>query len=163
MQRFTVLISVLLLAVCAESAVGQTRYKTYANARFDYQIKYPVDVLVPLSEAENGDGRVFESKDKTAKMLVWGQYNALFDTLKGAYENDLKERLTGITYKVLLKNGYVISGKRGNTIFYQKTILNGTDGDSGAIFCTFSIEYPRSAKAKFDPMVRRISKSFKFN
>ena len=142
---------------------AQVKYETYANSRFGYVIEYPVGVLTPQDEAQNADGRAFFSKDKTAEMRVWGQYNALFDTLKKAYLSDLKERPTGISYKVLLKNSYVISGTRGGKIFYQKTMLHGKDGESGAIFCTFTIEYRAADKAKYDPIVKRISTSLQFN
>ena len=147
----------------AGSVFGQTKYETYTNARFGYSIQYPVGVLKPQKEADNGDGRVFVSADKTAELHVWGMYNALSDTLKKAYLSDLKERSVDITYKLLSSDSYVISRTVGSKIFYQKTILNGTDGDTRAIFSTFRIEYRKADKAKYDPIVKRIAKSFKFN
>ncbi|MEQ1605911.1 MAG: hypothetical protein ABL999_13690 [Pyrinomonadaceae bacterium] len=153
-------LSVLLLA---SIALAQSNYDTYSNARFEYDLKYPANIFTPQEEAQNGDGRVFLSKDGTARILVWGQYNALFDTLKKAYFSDLKEHPKGVTYKALLKDGYVISGVRDKKIFYQKTMLNGQDGDGGAVFATFLIEYKATDKDKFDPIVRKIAASFKFN
>ncbi|CAN5514210.1 hypothetical protein BH10ACI2_BH10ACI2_15610 [soil metagenome] len=163
MRSLSVFIAVLLVAAFTQIAGAQTKYDIYSNARFNYEIEYPVGVLTPQEEAPNGDGRIFISKDKTAEMRVWGQYNALFDTIKKAYLSDLKERPTGVSYKALLKGSYVISGSRDGKIFYQKTMLHGKDGDSGAVFCTFTIEYKTADKAKFDPIVKRISRSFKFN
>ncbi len=101
-------------------------------------------------------------KSGSAELRVWGQYNALFDTLKKAYLSDLKERGAGVTYKTLLADGYVISGTKGGKIYYQKTILSGTDGDAGATFATFVIQYNKSEKAKWDPVAAKISRSFKF-
>ena len=151
------------IALLSPATNGQTNYETYSNARFEYALKYPADIFTPQEEAQNGDGRAFLSKDGTAKVLVWGQYNALFKTLKTSYSEDLKSRKKGVSYKALLKDGYVISGKSGGKIFYQKTIFNGKDGDGGAAFGTFQIEYRSSDKAKFDPIVRNMAASFKFD
>lgn len=151
------------IVLLSSEAFGQTNYETYSNARFEYTIKYPADIFTPQEEAQNGDGRAFLSKDGTAKVLVWGQYNALFKALKTAYNDDLKSHPKGVTYKALLKSGYVLSGVSGGKIFYQKTLLNGKDGDGGAVFATFHIEYRSADKAKFDPIVRTMTASFKFD
>jgi hypothetical protein len=163
MKKLHGVISVLIIVfVFNEIGNGQTKYKTYTNPRFGYEIKYPEELKIQPSSF-TGDGRVFLSADKHVEMRVWGQYNALFDSLKNAYLSDLKERSDGITYKVLLKNSYVISGVRGKKIFYQKTMRRGKDGDSGAVFYTFTIEYLKTDKSKFDQIVRKISDSFKFD
>lgn len=163
MRHQLIIFAILSLALLAQTATGQIRYESYSNARFDYSIDYPVNLLVPQRESTNGDGRAFLAKKGDAKMLVWGQYNALFDTLTNAYQSDLEERGAGVTYKILLKDSYVISGTKAGKIYYQKTMLSGTDGDGDATFATFTIEYKKSEKAKYDPIVARISKSFKFN
>lgn len=162
-MKNTFLLSVtLMLLFAAHAAFGQGKYDTYSNARFNYSIDYPSGLFTPHDESTNGDGRVFKAKKGTAKLLAWGQYNALFDTLKKAYASDLKERGGGVTYKALLNDGYVISGTKGGRIFYQKTILSGKDGDSGAVFATFLLEYPAAEKAVYDSVASRISRSFKF-
>ena len=152
----------LVALIFVSSALGQIKYQTYSNARFAYSIDYPTDLLTPQDESQNGDGRVFMAKKGSAELRVWGQYNALFDTLKTAYLSDLKERGAGVTYKTLLADGYVISGTKGGKVYYQKTILSGTDGDAGATFATFVIQYNKSEKAKWDPVAAKISRSFKF-
>lgn len=153
----------LWVLFAASFCFGQTAYETYSNARFEYDLKYPADIFTPQEEAQNSDGRAFHSKDGNAKVLVWGQYNALFKTLKTAYNADLRSHPKGVSYKALLKDGYVISGVSGGKIFYQKTMLNGKDGDGGAVFATFLIEYKAADKTKFDPIVRKMAASFKFN
>ena len=163
MKIVTRSIAILSLLFVVQAVNGQTKFESYDNARFEYSIQYPVDILTPQDEAQNGDGRAFLSPDGTVKMLVWGQYNALFDTLKKAYLSDLRERSKGVTYKALLKKSYVISGVKDGKIFYQKTMLNGKDGDGGAVFATFTIEYDKADKSKYDPVVRKIAASFKFN
>lgn len=162
MRKVSIVILALAAVMLAGSALGQTKYRTYSNARFAYSVDYPIDLLTPQDEAQNGDGRVFLAKRGSAELRVWGQYNALFDTLKKAYLSDLKERGTGVTYKALFNDSYVISGTKGGKVYYQKTILSGTDGDAGATFATFVIQYNKSEKAKLDPVAAKISRSFKF-
>jgi hypothetical protein len=143
------------------TAVGQTSYETYVNARFGYEIAYPTGVLRPQKEAENGDGRVFLSKNGTAELRVWGQYNALTKTLKEKYQEDLDEYGSGVTYKSIKSRSYVISGIKGGKIFYKKTILKGDGGDSGDTYYMFTMTYQKSDKVKYDPIVERIAGSFR--
>jgi hypothetical protein len=163
MRTSLLFFSVFALLFRACLASGQTKYDTYSNARFKYSIEYPVSRLAPQDEAQNGDGRLFEDKKGIAELRVWGQYNALFDTLKTAYAHDLKERGTGVTYKLLRDNSYVISGKSGDKVYYQKTILSGNDGDADAVFATFTLEYSSTEKNIFDAIATHVSKSFRFD
>ena len=143
-------------------AYGQTKYKSYSNARFGYSISYPADYLSPQKlEDVSNSGEIFLSKDKSAEMRVWGEYNAQYRTLEQQYQEDLKNYGEGVTYKVLLKNGYVISGIKDDKIFYQKTLrrrLKEID-----VFYTFTIEYKKSERKKFDTIAQQIAKSFRFN
>ena len=72
MRSSIITISLFTLFLLVQTAVGQSGYVTYYNSRFEYSIKYPVKVLVPQEEAENGDGRVFLAKGG-AELRVWGQ------------------------------------------------------------------------------------------
>lgn len=162
MRSSIITISLFTIFLLVQTASGQSGYVTYYNSRFEYSIKYPVKVFVPQEESANHDGRVLTAKGG-AELRVWGQYNILANTLEGAYENDLSEYGQGVTYKVLLSSGYVISGTKGSNVYYQKTILKGADGDEGAVFATFTIEYRKSEKAKYDGIVTKIAASFKFD
>lgn len=159
MRKFTILFAILIFAM---TGFAQTKYKTYANARFGYSIEYPADLLTPsrIEDATNS-GKTFLSKDKSAEMRVWGEYDALERTLEGEFREDLKEYGAGVTYRVLLKNSFVISGIKGDKIFYQKTLrrkLKEID-----VFYTFTIEYKKSDREKFNAIVQQIAKSFKFD
>jgi len=153
-----ILISTLFPVVIGQA---QTKYQTYSNPRFGYEISYPEEFKVQ-PPSSNDDGRIFLSADKQIEMRVWGEYNALFKTLKGAYE-DARAEHTGISYKSLIKKGFVISGASDNKIYYQKTLLKGNERDPGATWITFTIEYPQDERSKYDLIVSHISKSLKFN
>jgi hypothetical protein len=143
-------------------AVGQTtfafpqnNYKTYTNARFKYSISYPADLLVPQGEAENGDGQVFKEKGgSSVEMRVYGGYNALNETLRSRYEKVIHD-WGNVSYKVLRKDWFVVSGMVNGKIHYQKTILRGD------IFKTFEIEYDAVRGSTYNDVTDRIAKSFK--
>lgn len=141
------------------SVLAQDDYQTYSNARFDYSIAYPANLLVPQGEAANGDGQVFLAKVGRAELRVWGINNALNEKLKDVYERELTpgtdhpKRVT--TYKALHSSWFVVSGREDSRIFYQKTMLKGD------VFKTFRIEYDQAQRAVFDPVVKRIERSFR--
>jgi hypothetical protein len=157
-RKFLVILVAIILGInlpqldAQES--GDLQYNTYANARFNYTIKYPLNILIPQGESANGDGQKFISPDGQAILTVWGEYNALDESLKNRY-NEVLNKLSGsITYKILKDNVFVISCYQGNKIFYQKTIL------INSMFKTFIITYSKSYRQLFDPIVKEISSSF---
>lgn len=152
------------MLVFSHSALGQTKYETYYNARFGYRISYPPDLLAPdKAEDATASGKIFSAKDRTAEMRVFAHFNALSHTLDEQYKEALKEHdAAGVTYKVLLKNGFVISGIKDGKIFYRKTLFRKVSAEL-EVFYTFTIEYNESERRKFDAAVRKIARSFRFD
>ena len=143
---------ILLLTTCV--AAQTANYQTYRNARFSYSISYPGNLLKPQGEAANGDGQAFLSADGRAEMRVWGQYNVNNQTLQAAYDEAVREFGSGVSYKVMRQNWFVVSAIAGGKIHYRKTILRGD------VFKTFQIEYDESQKTTYDSVTARVSKSF---
>lgn len=152
--------SAFILIAAASIGYSQSRYATYNNDRFHFSIEYPSDLLKMQAPPENNDGRTFRSKDGSVEMRAWGQFNALDLSLNEAYQQAIRDH-SGVTYKSLGQRNFVVSGVSDGKIYYQKTLMRGS-GDT-AVFYTFTIEYPKSQKAKFDPVVTRVSRSFKFD
>ena len=148
-----------IFGVFAVIAPAQDKFSTYSNDRFFFSIEYPSDLLKLQPPPENNDGATFLSSDGV-EMRVWGQYNAESKTLQERYERDLKGFTEKPTYMALKRDWYVLSGVKDGKIFYQKTLIRRKDGD---VFFTFTLEYPTIQKGKFDPVVKRISDSFKFD
>jgi hypothetical protein len=134
------------------SVVSQrVTYKTYSNARYGFSIAYPLGVLVPQGESDNGDGQKFVSKDGSATMWAYGSHRldqSLQDEFQSAQENRT------VMYKVLKREWFVVSGTENGKIFYRKTLLRGDD------FKTFIIEYDEAKRATFDPVTTRVARSF---
>ena len=156
------LIFTLIIALAAVSAAfAQTKYRTYSNDRFYFSIEYPSNLLKMQAPPANNDGRTFRSKDGKVEMRVWGQFNALDRNLLEEYEESLKKCGKAKAYKDFRERFFVISCTVGGRVFYQRTMHRGDAGPE--VFFTFTIEYPKSRKAKYDPVVTRISRSFKFD
>lgn len=143
------------------SARMPPRWDIYRNARFDYQICYPVNALTPEAEADNGDGRGFIGQ-RGAQMRVWGSNNALDETLDAKmnkvemWVSDSDPRAyPRINYKRRTGNYYVVSGNSRSEDFYEKTILKNGQ------FITMQIRYPQKDKIFWRPMVTRISNCFR--
>lgn len=156
----TLLIAFLWLATVGSNASSLSHYsshaqravyKTYTNARYGYSISYPSNLLIPQGEADNGDGQAFLSKDGAAEMRVYGSQD-----LGGGLAESYRAAQAGkeVSYKTMKGNWFVVSGRDGGKIFYQKTMLKG-----GALK-TFSIEYDESRKSTYDAITARIARSF---
>lgn len=145
----------LALAFCMQkSALGKdVAWETYANARFSYAVEYPAALLLPQGESVNGDGQAFVSADGQAEMLAFAGYNVLETSLEQAYGDMLLE-LSGVTYKTMGDSWFVVSGVRKGAVYYRWTKFQG-----GKRFGLW-LEYPEIQKEKWDPLVRRIVKSF---
>lgn len=133
----------------------QTEMTTYGNARFEYVIDFPSKLLIAQPEADNGDGRIFTSKDKNAKMTVFASFNALEEKLE-THANDAKKHCNNKqSYFTLKHDMFAISCKINSKIFYQKTFFKNDT------FYNFYIEYPISQQKTWDKIASKISASFK--
>jgi hypothetical protein len=140
----------------ALATAQKEKWNTYANARFNYSIAYPAS-LKPQGEAENGDGQAFRSANGETELRVWGSYNALNETLGARYQKTVAElqQRGAVTYKVLGRGWFVVSGTAGGKVIYQKTLLKGD------VYKTFTFEYPAADKSLQDAITSRIANSFK--
>jgi hypothetical protein len=152
------LLALLIFALSfASLSFAQTRYGTYANDRFAFSVLYPSGVLKMQPPPENNDGRTFLSYDSSVEMRVWGQYNALNRSLREEYVDAQKAFDSEPSYKVLGNSSFVVSGIKNGKIFYQKTLYR----KSNDAYYTLTFEYPQAQRKKYDPIVTRISKSFR--
>jgi hypothetical protein len=131
-------------------------WKIYTNVRFQYSICYPQDLLVPQGEAENSDGQKFLAMDG-AKLLVFGQNNALNESVKDAIE-DTSSRLAGasgkVTYQVIKPGWFVVSGQNGKSIFYAKTLYAHDQ------FKSFELTYNEAESSVYKPVAARLARCF---
>ena len=98
----------------------------------------------------------FEASDG-GKFTVSAMYNINDDTLAQVEESYLSDREAGekITYRDKGSNWFVLSGTRGDTIFYERHLLSHRN----ELINSFDIAYPARLRSVYDPIVTRMSKS----
>jgi hypothetical protein len=151
------------------SAIAQDKhaYQTYHNARFAYSISYPADVFAPQGESDNGDGQRFLSKDGRAELMVYAGHaiNDSQDTLQKRFREAAASRPAGpprvVTYKLIKDDWFVISGRAGGRIFYQKTMFKKAGGAAPGVFKTLRVEYDEAQNRDYGTLVARMVASFK--
>jgi len=110
-------------------------------------------------ESNNGDGQIFLTKDGRVQITVSGSNNVLSKKLGDEFDNAimaLKQEMPSavIGYTRLKDYWYVISGFRGENIFYTKKFLANDE------FITIEITYPEAERAKWDKLVAKLASDF---
>ena len=112
-------------------------WHTYVNDRFGMRFDIPAD-FAPADPPQNGDGRSFEKGD--ASLYIFASHNSEGDTPR--------------SFKGQLSTWLVISGFRGDRIFYEKYFFH--DG----VISAFGMDFPKEDKPIYAPIIERIEDSF---
>jgi serine/threonine-protein kinase len=155
--RRAMLAAVLILLSCPSYAQPREAWKIYVNDRFGTSIEYP-SRFRPGRPPDNNDGLSFTASDG-ATLAVWDSFNIDELDIK-ALEADISEgRVKGerITYRASGKNWFVLSGTRGDSLFYSRYLLS----HRGEVKNALEIVYPAALTSAYDPIVARISKSLR--
>jgi hypothetical protein len=150
------LLCVKLLAL-PQTAQAQDKWTTYFNARFGTTIDYP-DRFRPGRPPDNNDGLSFIAADG-ATLSVWGSLNIEERDIAGL-EASLRENPQAgeqITYRASGANWLVLSGTRGDRIFYQRHLLSHRN----EIINAFEISYPAALRAHYDSIVTRLARTLR--
>ena len=142
----------------APAIAQQGGWNLYENARFGYRALYP-DFLIPEEESENGDGRKFVSSDGAVKLVVFAAHNAQnmsIDEYRGTLLKEFKGH-DHIGYGPRGNSWFVLSGLRGDSIYYEKVLF----ACGGRIINAFALTYPQDRKQAFDAIVTSIEKRFR--
>jgi hypothetical protein len=154
------LIAVLCFAAAVPAAAqtsGASRWQIYQNDRYGTTIDYP-GIFKAEPPPDNDDGQRFKSADG-AEFAVFASYNASDLDIAGYLQDTLKNLDPGaaVTYQAHGDDWFVISGTKGDGIFYQRRLLShGKEMTEG-----FVMSYPARLKQIYDPIVARMAKSFR--
>jgi serine/threonine-protein kinase len=149
-----VVVSIALLTV---SARAQTlEWTIYQDSEVGCRLDYPSTVFTLLPRASDEPQR-FAGPDERTSFTIIGADNPSGHTTADI-RTGYRRASTGdeITYERTTRDFLVVSGYRGDRIFYTKVSISG-DGESA---CILELVYPRADKLKFDRIVTRMSRSF---
>jgi hypothetical protein len=148
-----ILLLYALLAAAQPAPAHQ--WNSYENARFGTLLSYPRDLFRAQTESDNGDGITLRAADG-ATLAVFGSNN-VENAGPAAYVRGLiggDARYRQLSYRIVRANFAVLSGSVGNRLFYERYAFDPAGRVHG-----FVLEYPAAARARYDPVVPRISAS----
>ena len=152
MRKLTAIFAAAFLAMLPSWAAGQQDWSVYRDKRFGMQINFPASLLDTVEENREGvviagpDARLEMSARQVPGLANTQQLRELVEQTEG-YEN--------VTYSPGGNRWLVVSGYRGDDIFYEKFFL------SRGLVRGFSMQYPVSLRRLYDPVVERMEDSFK--
>jgi hypothetical protein len=147
-------LAALFAALVAQGAHAEN-WRAYRNERFGTTAEIPASWRMGPSP-ENDDGRVFTSPDRRAEIIVSGILSI------APRDEEFALRLApldgeAVRYQRRGRDWVVVSGVKGDRIFYRKSLLSCGD----TIWNSVSLEYPASEKRKYDPLVARVAASLR--
>ena len=155
MRHVLALLTIGALSGPALAAAGHD-WAVYANVKYQFQTCYPADLLHGQGESPASDGQAFAGADG-AKLTASAIYNIDTETL-AQLADETGQRLAGdhgqVTYRHMVRNGFTLSGKSGDQIFYAKTLL------SHDAVKHVELVYPASLAATYDPVAARLQACF---
>ena len=146
----------LLLTLGPACAVPREDWRVQQNPQFGFSFSYPQSVFTPLQSNGLSLHR-FVSSAGNAKLVV-----AAWET-KGRTPEEFKRWMLAdsagydITYEPRGRSWFVVSGYRGESIYYEKV----TFSCGGRVANVLAITYPISKRDLFDPLVERMEDDFK--
>ena len=139
----------------------------YVNRRFGLAIDIPTQGYryeVPI----NGSGLTLTSRDKATTITIYAHWvinvvdnadNVVSRSVSQLFDkavNETLEKRGTVEYSVKKDEFYVISGRFGNDMYYERLTVSP---NCPAIFNTFRIFHPLYQEKTLDALVTRMSKS----
>jgi TPR repeat protein len=127
-----------------------------------WKIEYPAALLALQPTTDYNASRIFLSADRKVRLGVFGSVND-FDTV-AEYRDEVlgfgqsTGKYSNVTYSPLGDGWFVLSGLRGNLIYYEKYVFS----PDRSLVQAFVVEYPQAQKGLYNDVAARVSKSFKY-
>lgn len=161
------LLRIVTLAVAALATVGQPaeaqkkRFDAWGSIidkRYGFQIAYPADVLMPIDSPAGFDGRILQSADGKAKLLVATFQNDQNLSMEAYRQFLLDGNYAGtkIDYAPVKSRWFVLSGERGNQTFYERV----TFSCGGQLINSWAMIYPTTEKRLYDRVIEAVAKTY---
>jgi hypothetical protein len=158
---FAAFIAGALMLAAAPGAYAQSgqSWANYKNPRFGYALSYPSSVFKPQPPSENGDGQTFLTDDGRAKIVVYATVNDERFSPQD-YRKTILSEFGGydqMDYSPSGKTWFVLSGFRGDNIYYQKVMFSC----GGRVINALSVTFPRVEKKFYEGLIEVMEDRFK--
>ena len=151
--------AVTFAAVPDASAQSGQRWTTYRNARFGFTLSYPASIFTPQPPPDSGDGQTFLTDDRRAKVVVYATTNDERFSPQDYRKTILKDfgGYDQLDYSPSGKTWFVLSGYRGENIYYQKVMFSC----GGGVITALSVTFPRAEKKFYEGLIEVMEDNFK--
>lgn len=150
-------IAALLFSAVAWASSHAEGWSVYRDSIYKCQLDYAASAFKQDPWDVNEEFQRFSGPDAQTFFRVMGVNNKDNLTPAAVKAKYLKSSIPGdIVYERTKSDFLVLSGYRGDSIFYTKVAVS----DDDATICILEISYPRKAKREMDAMVTRMSRSF---
>jgi hypothetical protein len=153
---FMILITV---AAIASASAATAPWAIEQDSALAFKFTYPRD----LFHRTPGDGKpsfhYFVSRDSDAKFMV-GAWDNKADQTPGEFKRWLMANTGGydaMTYVPRGRSWFVLSGYRGDAIYYEKVMFSC----AGRIVNVLAMTYPKGLRHLYDPVVEQMEDSFR--
>lgn len=139
-------------------AVQFNEWATVHNPKYGFSIAYPSSYLFPVKSRDDAEGRVMQSADGKAKLLVASFQNADNLTLDGYRDFLLSDVYANarIDYAPQRSRWFVLSGERGEEGFYERV----TFSCGGRLINSWAMLYPLAERRFYEHMLDAIAKTY---
>jgi hypothetical protein len=157
MNAFRAACVVSLSLVAAVAHAGDMSWQSYVLPRSGAAVEVPVTMFSKDTELPQGGlGRRFTTGDGRADLTVQAIPNSANDS-PALFLAKMRPP-SGIVYKRVTPNFFVVSSVRKDRIWYNRC-NRSADGGSGGYMNCILINYPAAEKRRWDGIVTRISHS----
>lgn len=149
-------------AIAAPPVAAQTDsndLQTYRNERFGFQMRYPSPLFKPGKVRDDGAGQTFVTDDGAAKIVTYAALNDENLTLRD-YRQTLMVEYGGydlLDYQPQGKTWFVLSGFRGDSIFYEKIMFSC----GSRVINVLAVSFPTAQKPSYERVVEQLENDFK--
>ena len=152
------LLAAALVAFAAQAAtLGASRLEQYNNTRYGVMIDYPADLFAIQPPPPDNAGRDFDAPDAKARFHVYSHANALDLSREELAAEDVLDLGDAAAKKESGPDWYQVVAVKDDDTILRRVLLS----EDGAMIHRLEIAYPTSAAAAFQPVVARMTKSFR--
>ena len=144
---------------CFSASVAREGWRTEREPTFGFSYSYPEHLFNEVGGEDRPSFHYFESAQSDAKFLVGAWDNEKEDT-----PDSFKRWLTAnaedyedLTYRPRGRSWFVLSGYRGDQIYYEKVMFSC----GGRVVNILAVAYPVASRRIFDPVVERMEDRFR--
>jgi hypothetical protein len=155
-RRILAGLGVVALAYSPSSARSES-WAVYHDSIYDCRLEYPSFLFTQEPLDLTQEAQRFSGPNTQTYFRVMGVNNKDGLTPEGVKAKYRRSDVPGeIVYERTTSDFLVLSGYRGDSIFYTKVSLSADERN----ICILEITYPRGEKRTFDDVVTRMSRSF---